>query len=308
MSSIGLIDVDRKGFPNLALMKLAAWHRSVGDAVEWASPLFGCYDRVYASKVFTFSRDFEGYYGCEVVRGGTGYSLDSVLPDAVDRMQPDYSVYPYIDSRTAYGFLTRGCPNRCGFCVVPRKEGAIRPYMDIEEVTQGGRRDRVHLMDNNSLACDYGIEQLRKIVDRGYRVDYNQAIDSRLVTPEVAELLARARWLEPIKFGCDSRAQIGWCERAMALIDGFSARPRSYLLFTIIMGDMRECYERISHFRSFRRVRVHAQPMREYGNAAQVIPQWQRDMARWADRKELYRSCDFKDYEARKGFRCREYF
>lgn len=306
--NIGLIDVDKTRFMNLALGKIAAYHRSLGDSVEWADPMFGSYDRVYASKVFVFTPDFTDYYDCEVVKGGTGYDIHSVLPDEIDRLQPDYSIYPNIDKKTAYGFLTRGCPNKCSFCVVPRKEGMIRPYMDIEEITQGGRRNKVHLMDNNSLACDYGIEQLKKIVDKGYRVDYNQAIDSRLITPEVAQLLAKVHWLEPIKFGCDSPKQIETCERAMALIDSYCETPRSYMLFTIVMGDINECYDRISHFRQYPRVRVHAQPMREFDNPRQIIPQWQRDMARWADRKELYTTCDFKDFSPRKGFVCREYF
>lgn len=306
--NIGLIDVDGHNFPNLALGKIAAYHRSIGDSVEWANPLFGNYDRVYKSKVFTFTPDCMDIYNCEVVKGGTDYDYTTKLPDYIDRLQLDYSIYPNIDSKTAYGFLTRGCPNKCSFCVVPRKEGMIRPYMDIEEITQGGRRNKVHLMDNNSLACDYGIEQLKKIVDKGYRVDYNQAIDSRLITPEVAQLLAKVHWLEPIKFGCDSAKQIGTCERAMALIDSYCETPRSYMLFTIIMGDINECYDRISHFRQYPRVRVHAQPMREFDNPRQIIPQWQRDMARWADRKELYTTCDFKDFQPRKGFTCSEYF
>lgn len=98
----------------------------------------------------------------------------------------------------------------------------------------------------------------------------------------------------------------------MALIDGYcekiGRKPRNYLLFTIIMGDINECYERISHFKQYPRVRVHAQPMREFNNPRQIIPQWQKDMARWADRKELYKGCDFKEFEARKGFFCSEYF
>lgn len=306
--NIGLIDVDKTRFPNLALGKIAAYHRSLGDSVEWADPMFGRYDRVYASKVFTFSPDISDVYGRDVERGGSGYDLHKELPEEIDRLQPDYSIYPNVDDKTAYGFLTRGCPNRCSFCVVPRKEGAIRPYMDIEEITQGGRRTHVHLMDNNSLACDYGVEQLKKIVDKGYRIDYNQAIDSRLITPEIAELLAKARWLDAIKFGCDSRRQIETCERAMALIDSYCKTPRRYLLYTIIMGDIEECHERISHFKSFPRVRVHAQPMREFDNPHQLIPQWQKDMAHWADRKAIYRSCDFKDFSPRKGFVCREYF
>ena len=91
-------------------------------------------------------------------------------------MQPDYSIYPQIDSKTAYGFLTRGCPNRCKWCVVPKKEGKITPYMDIEEIAVNGRKNII-LMDNNVLASDYGLQQIEKIVSMGVRVDFNQGLD-----------------------------------------------------------------------------------------------------------------------------------
>ena len=104
-------------------MKIAGFHKSQGDSVEWADPMFGEYDRVYASKIFTFTPDFTDHYDCEIVRGGTGYSLTSVLPTEIEFATPDYSIYPQIDGKTAYGFLTRGCPNKCKWCVVPIKEG-----------------------------------------------------------------------------------------------------------------------------------------------------------------------------------------
>ena len=124
--NIGLIDVDKTRFPNLALGKIAAYHRSLGDSVEWVEPMYWDYDRVYQSKVFTFTPDTKRVFSCEVVKGGTGYDIHSALPDEIDRLQPDYSIYPEIDSKTAYGFLTRGCPNKCvknrlNTCVYPNK-------------------------------------------------------------------------------------------------------------------------------------------------------------------------------------------
>jgi radical SAM superfamily enzyme YgiQ (UPF0313 family) len=180
---IGLVDVDRTRFPNLALMKISAYHKSIGDSVEWADAMFGDYDRVYMSKIFTFTPDYPYSFDCEVVKGGTGYDLHSRLPEEIDRMSPDYSIYTSIDSRTAYGFLTRGCPNKCKWCVVPIKEGNVLPYQDVDEIAVDGRTNLI-LMDNNILAAgEYGIQQLEKIIERGYRVDFNQALDARLVTP-----------------------------------------------------------------------------------------------------------------------------
>ena len=204
--NIGPLAVDST-YPNLALMKLSAWHKSQGDAVEWYTP-FSRYDRVYMAKVFTFTPDY-GYYvnADEVEKGGTGYDLQKTLPEEIDRMQPDYSLYPQVDGRTAYGFLTRGCPNRCRWCVVPKKEGNIAPYMDVDEIAAGGRTDLI-LMDNNVLASGYGLRQIEKIVRMGYRVDFKQGMDARLVTDDIARLLARVKCIKLIRFGCDTPQQI----------------------------------------------------------------------------------------------------
>ena len=215
---IGLVDVDGHAkkkkwgatiYPNLALCKIARYHKQQGDDVEWAFP-FEHYDVVYMSKVFNFSPDDTTVYQADkIVKGGTGYDIKSQLPDEIDRLQPDYSIYPNIPSDTAYGFLTRGCPNKCPWCVVPRKEGRIRPYMDCDEIAIEGRTKLV-LMDNNILAAgDYAVQQLEKIIERGYRVDFNQALDARLVTDEYARLLARIKWIDRrIRFGCDTKGQI----------------------------------------------------------------------------------------------------
>lgn len=294
--NIGLIDVDGKRHPNLALMKIAAYHKAQGDKVEWADALFGNYDRVYKSKVFTFTPDDTRVFNCEVVRGGTGYGIYDPLPEEIDRMQPDYSIYPDIDSKTAYGFLTRGCPNKCKWCIVPKKEGAIRPYMDVDDIAIDSRTNLI-LMDNNILASPYGIEQIRKIIERGYRVDFNQALDARLVTDEVAQLLARVKWLRYIRFGCDTRAQIAQCDRAVELINKYGYK-KDYFFYCILIGDEQECLERINHWkRKGHRYMPYAQPYRTFMGGGK-IPQWQQRMARWCNRKELLMTCNYQEYSS----------
>ena len=155
---IGLVDVDGRNFPNLVLMKLSAWHKLRGDTVEFADPAAGRYDKVYLSKVFTHTPDCRDEYRCEVIRGGTGYhDYTTTLPEEIEHTCPDYSLYGVGE---AYGFLTRGCPNRCPWCVVPYKEGAIRPHADIEEFLAG--RKRAVLLDNNVLASAWGPRADRK--------------------------------------------------------------------------------------------------------------------------------------------------
>lgn len=134
------------------------------EAIKWNGIILTCkYDKVYAAKVFTFTPDYNYYINAnQIEKGGTGYDIEKVLPIEVDRLQPDYSIYN-IDSNLSYGFLTRGCPNRCKWCVVPKKEGKISPYMDIEEITAG--RKKAILMDNNILASNYGLQQIEKIIN-----------------------------------------------------------------------------------------------------------------------------------------------
>ena len=326
---IGLIDVDGHAkkkkwgatiYPNLALCKIARYHKQQGDDVEWAVPLFGHYDRIYMSKVFNFTPDDNSCYDAkEVIRGGTGYDIASQLPDEIDRLQPDYSIYPNIPSDTAYGFLTRGCPNKCPWCVVPRKEGRIRPYMDCDEIAIEGRTKLV-LMDNNILAAgDYAKQQMRKIIERGYRVDFNQAIDARLVTDEFAELLANIKWIDRrIRFGCDTHGQIAECERAIALINSYGYRGE-YFLYTMIGGksDFKESYERTHYWwlrnqeqreKHLPNIYIHPQPYRDPTTTSYTIPQWQKDMGHWGMKHQIFQLSEFKEFSPRKGFKCIEYF
>ena len=326
---IGLIDVDchaakkRWGatiYPNLALAKITAWHRSKGDTVEFALP-FTHYDIIYKSKIFNFSPEENGcYIADQIIEGGTGYDIKSRLPQEVDDMQPDFSLYPNVPTDTAYGFLTRGCPNRCAWCVVPRKEGQIRPYWDIEQVCQG--RKKAILMDNNILAAgDYAHEQFQKIVSLGVKVDFNQALDARLVTDDFARQMAQIQWLEHnrIRFGCDTTAQIAECERAIGLLESYGFKGQ-FFLYTMIGGknDIEECYNRIHHWwqrnqearKNHDRCAVYpyAQPYRDPDNPRHEIPQWQKDMAGWTNKKMVFELCDFTDFKPRKNFKCSSYF
>lgn len=164
MAKVGLIDVDGNNYPNLALMKLSAYHKAKGDNVEWYTPFTDWYDVVYMAKVFTHTEDY-GYVinnAKQIVKGGTGYDIHSKLPEDAEKIVPDYSIYPFIDDKTAYGFLTRGCIRKCAWCIVPKKEGGIYPYQDVDEIAVNGRTNLI-LMDNNILAAgEYGIEQLKK--------------------------------------------------------------------------------------------------------------------------------------------------
>lgn len=199
---IGLIDVDGHNFPNLALMKISAWHKQQGDDVEMYFPLYH-YDRVYMSKVFTFTPDFNTCINSkEVIKGGTGYYYPNggnTLPNEIEHIYPDYGIYNISD--TAYGFLTRGCPRGCNFCIVGKKEGLIsRKVADLKEFWNGQKK--IKLLDPNLLACEGKIELLHQLVNSKARVDFTQGLDARLLNQEVTELIQNIK-VEEIHFAWD---------------------------------------------------------------------------------------------------------
>lgn len=210
---IGLIDVDGHNFPNLPLMKISAWHKAQGDTVEWYYPISGHFDKVYMSKVFSFSADYIYPIDAdEVVKGGSGYcislengkekydkSKDADLPDEVEHIYPDYSLYGIED--TAYGFLTRGCPRGCDFCHVKTKEGQ-RSYKvaDLDEFWRGQKH--IELLDPNTLACNEWKDVLQQLIDSKARVNFNQGLDIRVMSEEKAEMLSQIK-LDAIHFAWD---------------------------------------------------------------------------------------------------------
>jgi hypothetical protein len=208
---IGLIDIDSHRYPNLALMKLSAYHKAQGDEVEWYTP-FERYNLVYKSKVFTDSPDYNEYINADkVVQGGTGYAIngaggetyrkeqDTPLPDEVEHIYPDYSIYGITD--TAYGFLTRGCPRGCAFCIVGKKEGLCsRKVADLTEFWRGQRN--IVLNDPNILACKDWKDLLGQLEESRAKIDFNQGLDARMLTEEKCEAIARLR-ISEIHFAWD---------------------------------------------------------------------------------------------------------
>ena len=204
---IGLIDVDGHNYPNLPLMKLSAWHKKQGDTVRWYDPFDGLleeYDKVYLSKVFSFTPDYDApIYAKEIEKGGTGYCIETVdgkeifhqernknLPYEIEHIYPDYSLYPKQTKDTAYGFLTRGCPRGCDFCIVKDKEGLCsRKVADLSEFWNGQKN--IELLDPNLLASREWEELLQQLIDSKATVNFNQGLDIRMMTDRKAEMLSQ---------------------------------------------------------------------------------------------------------------------
>lgn len=306
---IGLIDVDSHRFPNLPLMKLSAWHKAQGDHVEWYQPMIsGHMDRVYVSKVFSFTPDYEHFIDAdEVVYGGSGYAIslvggrevydttkDTNLPYEVEHTCPDYSLYGIED--TAYGFLTRGCPRGCGFCHVASKEGRCSVKVaDLSEFWTGQKN--IVIMDPNILACKDHMELLTQLRDSGAKVEINQGIDVRLLTDENTELLRQIR-LKKIHFAYDRYQDKEIIEprlRKFKEVTGYNKSKGGVLVYILVNYDttLEQDIERIQFCRE---LRFSPYPMIYDKEHADKI---YKHLQRWCNNFIFWSTPTFDDYERR---------
>ncbi|GHU66529.1 radical SAM protein [Spirochaetia bacterium] len=197
---VGLIDVDGHHFPNIALMKISAYHKQLGDIVCMYLPLFDndC-DIIYKSKVFTFTPDITDVFCDNIILGGTGYNLTNTLPKEIDDIYPDYSLYNI--TNTAYGYLTRGCPRDCGFCIVTQKEGnkSIQKYK-LDQFYRGQKE--IKLLDPNITAAPNCIELINELSETKAYIDFTQGLDLRLMTNKLIKAIKKCK-IKMIHFAWD---------------------------------------------------------------------------------------------------------
>ena len=304
--------MDGHNFPNIPLMKISAYHKSKGDHVEWYDPMFSPHmDKVYVSKVFSFSPDFDYYINAdEVSYGGSGYcislvdgkevfdkSKDHDLPPEIEHIYPDYSLYGITD--TAYGFLTRGCPRGCSFCHVEAKEGR-RSYKvaDLKEFWNGQKN--IVLCDPNILACREWKDLLQQLIDSKAWVDFNQGLDIRLMTEEKAKMLKSIKTKE-LHFAWDRYLDKDIILPKFKMFKDITGiRERDLLVYVLCNFDttLEQDLERIY-------------TLREMGYWAYVmlydkehIPKGHilRKLQRWVNNRVIFATCPtFEEYQKRKG-------
>ena len=300
---IGLIDVDGHNFPNLALMKLSAWHKRQGDDVGWYDP-FSRYDLVYKSKVFADTPDYQSIINADkVVTGGTGYAIhgaggehyckadDKPLPDEVEHIMPDYALYNITD--TAYGFLTRGCPRGCSFCIVAGKEGRrSRKVADLSEFWNGQKN--IVLCDPNILACPDWRDLLGQLADSRATIDLNQGLDARMLTEEKIAAIERLK-IKEIHFAWDRYEDKAVVLPKLRMFAECKAMPNSHNAIVYVLVNhgttIEQDFERIYTLRDlgyWAYVMVYDKP-----HAPKVI----HDMQRWCNNRFIYAKCPrFEDY------------
>jgi hypothetical protein len=288
---IGLIDVDGHNFPNLALMKISAWHKAQGDDVSWWIG-FEKYDRVYKAKVFTFTPDIETCINAdEIIKGGTGYHYPDggdPLPNEIEHILPDYSLYNTTD--TAYGFLTRGCPRHCPFCIVGDKEGLVSTKVaDLKEFWTGQKY--IEVMDPNLLASKDAIGLLQQLVDSKAYVNINQGMDIRCMTDEKLNLINQMK-IKMLHFAWDNY-EFSTYEKLKRFRPQFKydSRKLKVYVLTNFNTTIEQDLERIYKLREL-----------DYDPYVMIYEKWNapkkiRQMQRWVNNRFIWRSCErFEDY------------
>ena len=273
---IGLYNVDSV-IPNLALMKISAFHKKQGDEVDWYLPLES-YDKVYASKVFADSH-IEINNG--MIIGGSGYDLKKELPTEIDDIKPDYSIYP--DCNYSIGFTTRGCIRKCEFCIVPEKEGKIHEYRKVSDIWRG-KGDLV-LLDNNILALpDKFVEVLEFCEKHKIHVDFNQGLDCRLVTEKIAMLINRyRRYFTEIRFAFDNLKYVNSVYQTCKLVN-------SYCFWYVYCNDWENALERLLILKRLGQRPYLMRDKTVRGNRKYSF------LANWTNRQMLFQKLDIYDY------------
>lgn len=281
--NIGLIHVDGK-YPNLALMKLSAWHKAQGDEVEFYYPMKE-YGYVYASKVFADSPIYDYLpENCKI--GGWGYNA-LILPDEVEHTCPDYSLYG-IDY--AMGFASRGCIRNCHFCIVPEKEGKIRSHADIYEFWNG--QTHIRLLDNNLTALPHHFKLIcSQIIKHGIITDFSQGLDLRLITDDMAHQLSQIKPWTQFHFAWDNLRDEEAIRRGLGILEANGVAPYKCMVYVLIGFDTteEEDYYRVMELRALG-VDPFVMP---YGKTM-----YERRFARWVNHKAIFKSVEWKEYVA----------
>lgn len=285
---VGLVSVDSL-IPNLALMKISAYRKSIGDEVKIYDPLFDKPDLIYAAKVFNFTEDYNYFPKCEIVKGGTGYDLQSKLSTEVENMYPDYDLF---NCTYAIGFTSRGCIRKCPFCIVPSKEGKTHTVGDIYDFWRGQKE--LLLLDNNLTSLPDKFEiTLKQLIKEKIHVDFSQGLDIRLITADQAKLLSKVKLWKQIHFAFDNIASEQAVRRGIDILTTNGVAKHKLMFYVLIGFDStpEEDLYRVELLRSLG-VDPFVMPYNKYSD-------YQRAFARWVNMKAVFKTTTWKDYKKR---------
>lgn len=265
-------------YPPLGLLKLSAYHKNVcGDTTELVhgidQEVESEPDIIYVTSLFTwawkpvwdavryYSREFPG---AELWLGGLYASLmpkhaalSSIAPDHIFRgihkeaedLLPDYSLVPKWNKKVGGSiiFSSRGCIRSCVYCAVPRLEGSMNSMKrSIEHLIWPGHT-RVIFFDNNILASPYWKNIFEEIKNLDLRVDFNQGLDARLITAEVAKNISELKIDEVVRLSYDYHEIGPYVKNAIELLNSYGIDGRRILVYALynFTDDPEDLFERI---------------------------------------------------------------
>lgn len=291
--NIGLAQLDGK-LPNIALMQLATYHKACGNPVEWWNgPLFP-YDKVYASKIFSFTEDDLPDY---VIKGGTGYDWRNQLPDEVQASSFSGGWFLYPNYYNHIGFSERGCRLNCSFCVVPQKEGKPRKVADISELlTNPKGENRLVLLDDDFLGHPDCLDVMQELIERRLEVCFSQGLNIRIITESQAQLLAKIKF-RSLSFKT-KQVTFAWdrFKDKKSILNGFKLcidsgiKPYQIQFFILIGYDStpEEDRERVEAIRD-----LGADP---FVMAYDRKQDYQRKFQRWVNHRAIFNTVKFEEY------------
>lgn len=296
---ICLIDADST-IPNLALMKLSSYYKSRGDHVSlfkanlpyypnkkkniFKAP-FG-FDKYHCSVIFQGNKDY--ILGDDIDFGGTGFSLSKNLPEHIERINPDYSLYP--KNNMSYGFLSRGCIRNCSFCFVPQKEGGIRQVNNVDDIVQ---HKSVRFMDNNFLALPNHKELLQELVDKDIRCQFNQGLDIRLVDDENSVLLSKLNYIGEYIFAFDD---IKYRQTIEGKLDLLSWRKPWRLKFFVYCHPDMTISDTVDRVLWLRKKECLPYLMRDISCWNSINSDFYVDIASWCNQPNIFKKLSFDQF------------
>jgi hypothetical protein len=290
-----LIDYDSK-IPNLALMKISAYEKSLGNEVGFN---INDPDKIYASIVFDKNRKkLSGlkkfYPEAEVILGGSGYDLSIKLKDEIEYLKPDYDLYP--NNQHSIGFTTRGCIRNCYFCIVPQKEGRLVRWQHPKEF-HDERYKKIMILDNNWLADrEWFFETSQWIIDKKLKLREG-GLDIRLMTDEIAEQLSKFKLDRPLHFAFDDMKSKDKTLRGIEILKNHKINTHHSTTFYIYCNDDSQYEDTLERVKILKNIDVNAFVMI---NQNTKITRRMRQLQRWVNIPMLFWKIDISEYDRKK--------
>ena len=300
MAKIGVYQVDGTNyqgiqFPNISLMKISAYHKSIGDTVEWyEGHLFASqYDKIYASKIFKFSEMPQ--VPDNMIIGGTGIDFYNKLPAEIETAPMDWELYP--NTPFHYGFSMKGCRFKCSFCCVPTKEGRPYNYNTIDELlTNPSGKNNLMLLDNDFFGGANWQGNLERIIELKLKVCFVQGLNIRIISDRQAELLSKCNYRNSkfnqkyLTFAWDQYQDGKVVIRGIERCNKFGIPCKNMQFFVLIGFDTttEQDQERV-------------ETLRNLGCMPYIMPynkkdKYQRAYARYVNHRAIFKSCTWKEY------------